>query len=719
MFKDPRYGLSLMVWAPLLSASLCACVPYERARPSDSSRFELLYTRQLSAFEQRLATEEQTGARDGWTRVGQAWVALSSCSPLAQAPFEGLEQVDPLAKVIMASLNLEATRRARLVHHKGTGFRAISVTGTMHAELDDADFFERGESKYGDELVVWPQAQEAWADELPASVPIPSQCDKFYKEIFEQGRAERAAWDKQELIWRRLRALDPAEQPSVPPPRSQLNLSPAPDAPLPAAKTLAAWQAQELAQVEALLAAASELDASTRATPSVDGMLWRVRYHQAMLFGELGLQLDALDKPTLTELEHRRAWYIKSRMALLPLAQRELEGQPAPVEPALRAFVLAIYGDWLYGQDKLEPALAAFAMAESLGLDARNRELGRYLYVRALSRAGQWEQVVAFADRLPAISSRYYPAMTYRIAYALRRLGRSDEFMAMALKVFRDRPYQADPFLRALYVQILQVITDYPFEVRTAELIEDLGPRSLIYERMDEYATVALDRGKPENARAAASWLLAKHSNANFYPRYHALLALASFLEDDPEAFVKHLGDVTKRPAQVVEAISAQRQATFFAGADAQLARVFRQMLPTMAEWGDGPKAREARQRWLALIMERAQDFVRQSPGSIARPELIELYRLASAMLDDDQPRAYPERVGATEPAPLVLGTVRVEDRDLAPYEPQGTFEGVIMSSLTLLPRDVEPLERWTPFWGVAPFGEEREQGPPQAQETP
>lgn len=710
MLKGPRYGSSLVTLALILSASLCACVPYERARPEASSRFELLYTRQLSAFEQRLATEEQTEAQDGWTRVGYAWVALSSCEPLADKPFEGLEQVDPLAKLMMASLKLEATRRARLVHHKGTGFREISVTGTMHAELDDADFFERGESKYGDELVVWPQAQEAWADELPASKPIPSQCDKLYKEIFGQGRAERASWDKQEVIWRRLRALDPAEQPSVPPPRNQLNLSPVTDAPAPAPKTLAAWQDQELKQIEALLAAASELDAATRATPSVDGMLWRVRYHQAMLFGELGLQLDALDKPTLTELEHRRAWYIKSREAILPLAQRELDGQPAPIEPAQRAFVLAVYADWLYGQDKLEPALAAFAKAEALGLDVRNKELTRYLYVRALSRAGQWEQIVAFTDRLPAISSRYYPAMTYRIAYALRRLGRADEFMAMSLKVFRDRPYQADPFMRALYVQILQVITDYPFEVRTAELIEDLGPRSLIYERMDEYATVALDRGKPENARAAASWLLAKHSNANFYPRYHALLALASFLEDDPEAFVKHLADVTKRPPQVVEAISARRQATFFAGADAQLARVFRQMLPTMAEWGDGPKARATRQRWLTLIMERAQEFVRLSPGSMARPELIELYRLASAMLDDDQPRAYPERVGATEPAPLVLGTVRVEDRDLAPYEPQGTFEGVIMSSLTLLPRDVEPLARWTPFWGAAPFGEADEQ---------
>lgn len=695
-------GLALML-------SCAACVPYERAALDEDARFELFYQRRLSDFEQRLSAERQVGLDDAWTRVGEAWIALSSCEPIDEAAAkEAPLAQDKLAMLLWTTLRLEQTRRARYVHHKGTGFRALSVTGTIHATLDDADFFERKAKRYADHMIVWPHGDEAWADELPAAKAMPSSCDKFYRTLFMEGRAERAVWDAQEATWAKLRGRDPAQLPSLPPPRTLLNVTPAQaDAKAkvnarPKPKTLAYWQRLELELAQRVLDLGKAIDAEHRVTAPVDAMLWRVRYHQGMLLSELGMQLEALERPSVTELEYRAAWYTQSREALAPLAQRELIRDSAPVEASWRALTLLIYADWQTAQQHLEPALASFALAEELGYDAANRELGRYLHVRALSRVGRWDDVVAFADRMPAISSKYYPAMSYRIAYAMRRLGQTDAFMGLALKAFRDRPFQADPFLRALYVQILEVITEYPFEARTTELIEDLGPRGLIYERVEAYATVALDRGKPENARAAAVWLLAKHSNANFYPRYHALLALSSFLEDKPELFVQHLAEITKRPAQVVEAVGERRQATFFAGADAQLAKVFRQMLPAMAEWGDGPQAKAARQRWLKLMMEQTQRFVRAVPSSLARPELIELYRLASAMLEQDDPRAYPERVGATEPAPLVLGTVRVEDRDLAPYEPSGSFEGMMMSSLTLLPRDREPLTRWQPFWSPA-----------------
>ena len=155
---------------------------------------------------------------------------------------------------------------------------------------------------------------------------------------------------------------------------------------------------------------------------------------------------------------------------------------------------------------------------------------------------------------------------------------------------------------------------------------------------------------------------------------------------------------ITERPGALRDALPARRQSSFFAPADAELARGLRQMLPVMAEWGDDRSAQDRRQRWLRVIVTQTQQFVRNTEDTLARPQLLELYRLASALLDD-HPRGYAERVGEQEPAPLVLGTVRVHGRDLEQHEPEVELRIEAPYSLTLIPRDGLPPSLWPRHW--------------------
>ena len=668
-----------------------------------SQKFELLQQRKLSAFEQRLASERQVGVDDAWTTVGEAWLRLINCEPIEPGMMStdahprntrpGPQGSVALARVVFESLRLEHMRRERLLYHRGTGFRKRSISGTLSARLDDEDFFARAPGEIADDLVKWPPNQEAWADELPAAIGIKSACTNHYKAMFTSARAERVALDAR-VKRAKLAFEDPA-------PRTRLSLKPTDDPKRLKPQTLAWYQHRELEQVVTLRALAAELPAVEAKGQGVDAMVWRATYHRATLYGELAYALAQLPKPNYAETQWAQQWAQRSRDAIEPLAARELAGDPAPMDAKDRAFALLVWAEGQLATKQYTPALKGFEAADALGVDGPNVYLGRHLHLRTLFELQDWDAVVGFAARLPPASSRYFAPMVYRVSYGMRKRGDVDTFLATAMTAFRDKAYRADPFMRALYISTLRVLTEYPFEARIIELLEDMGPRSLTYERVEEYATIALDQGRAENARAAARWLLAKHSNAQFHPRYHALLSLAAFLQNKPEAFITHLDDITLRSPQLLQAIPARRRATFFASADAQLARVFRQMLPVMAEWGEGAPAQALRQKWLGVIINRAQQFVRDVPKSLARPSLVELYRIASAMLDDDRARAYPERVGTQEPAPLVLGTVRVESRNLSPFEPDGVLRARIMRSLTLLPEDTQPLDHWRASWSA------------------
>ncbi len=725
------------------------CVSYERARLPDDRRFDLLHAGELSAFEQRLAAENQTGIDDDWTRLGEAWVALANCQDMDAAALNAPD-ADPLVKLLHASLVLEEIRRKRLITHRATKFVPTSISNTIFDPLDDPKLFERKAPALPDKVVVWPEAEEAWADELPGFVAQPLKCQELYQKLFIKGRKERRAYNKIQKKWREARRLPDVDVVDVPPPRYRLQVSvdqlelwytaredqaqaeqaitkqapsppmavdvteqradredrflvikdePPADPTLEPAKpdTLAMLELEEIIQAEYVLELGESLPADVRSNPSVDALLWRVRFHLVFFAGEHLRQLSAISRPSPREAELQMAWLERRRQWSAPLATRELEHAPIS-EQILKTWRIAPLLDFALHaeqEQRWSEALAAYRRIEEIGVSARNAWSAKYLHVRLLSRLGKWDDMARFLDELPPKSSRLYAPYLWHVSRALFATGEYDRFLGLAMDAMRDRPYESDPFMRAVYMKALASLTQVPFESRTVELLEDMGPRSTTFERVEAYAAVSLDRGKPENARAAALWLLGKHLNANYHPRYHAVLALAAFLDDDLEAFEAALDDVVARPEALVEAIGAGRRGSFFVNADEQLARVFREMLPVMAEWGDGKQADALRQKWLEVITLRAQSFLQNSPESLARPALVELYRIASSMLESSTPRAYPERVGALEPSPLVLGTVRVGERELAPFEPAIQTYHEAVPSLTLIPRDQLPVSEW------------------------
>ena len=239
------------------------------------------------------------------------------------------------------------------------------------------------------------------------------------------------------------------------------------------------------------------------------------------------------------------------------------------------------------------------------------------------------------------------------------------------------------------------------------EIVEELGPRSETFSRVEELARIALDRGNPDHAVAAANWLADKHRNARYRPTYFALHALAAFSRDDLPTFKQAIADMTHRSTDLLDALPRHRQARFFARADREFARILRHVLPVMAEWGNAREMRARRQKWLRAAVEEIQRFLRTTGESVARGQLIELYRLASALLET-HPRGYAERLGTMPPLPLILGTVRVEGEDLTRHEPAVDLYTSPPVSLTLVPRDRVPASEWLFTW---PDREDKGQG--------
>jgi len=696
----------------MAAAALSAgCATYGPAPLTQAERFELLYERRLTAFEQRLANERQLGVQDAWTSVGYAWIALSSCEPVPR-PEDGALDGDALAKLVYTTLQLEDARSELMARWRGARLRKFSVKGSIHAFLVTPQFFEREPEAYSDQLIAWPNvAGEGWVDEAPAQVEIPSSCKARYDAWFRQSFEERREYAKVEAVFAAYKR-DPIKVVEPPPPRLRMHLHPDPEVvaqKAPARDTIAASEQRVLALTESVLEQIALLPEDVQQTESVQRLKWTTIYYVSHFIGFIVNDLLRSKRLTATERELANAWFFRSKVPVEEMGDAILAGGATEVSAEYRVALLFSYAQHREGARAWSDVIAAHEAAQDLGIERiEDDTYSRYTSLRALVAVERYADAAEAAKTLPSPGSPYYAASVYYAGVAMRALGRTDEFMGLALGAFRDRPFKKDPFLRAVYVQTLRVMVGYPFEERTLELLEDMGERSLIYERVEEYAKVALDEGEAENAKAAARWLIASHEDAQARPRYHGVLALASFLEDDADMFVEHIQDIVRRPKKVVAAIPEWRRPVFFQAADQELAAVLRQMLPVMAEWGDTEKAVALRQTWLELIITEAQEFVRNTPESVARPQLIELYRLSSALLEEDAARAYPERVGSEQPVPLVLGTVRVSERDLSPFEPSGAPSTPEVFSLTMVPRDAESLDAWPEFWDVPRVNEEK-----------
>jgi hypothetical protein len=619
--------------------STTACVGLgPTSSPSVEDRFAALHARKLSAFDLRLAMERFHGDADAWTLVGQGWLELATCHPLEASVLDDLQFADqPLAQVVYASLLVEDLRRVRRMSRFLEDRRVSWNRQTIFEPMSREGFFNLDAAEIPEGYVIWLPAEETWADELPAPQPVEMSCDEL---------AVRASSDS----------------PLV-------------------------WIEREFAALDRLLTLGATLPATER-QGSVEALLWRARFHRASLATVLAVGARE-EEPDVARQRMLEALDIISETHTDP-------PEPVQAEEAARALFLRA---WLEAQlGHTEPAIASLLDAERRGLSEVHRWRVRYLRLRLLFRSGRTDEAIELSRVLPPKEADVYTAYLYHSA-ALKRLhGQEDRFLQLAMEAFRDRHYESDPFLRALYLDLLAVLSSYPFESRTIEVLEDMGPRHQTLERVEQFAHIALDRGQPENAAAAARWLLARQPVAREHPRFYAILALAAFLEDDVRAFDDSLRKITARPEHLLEVVPTHRQSSFFAHADTELARVLRMMLPVMAEWGESAQAHARRQRWLEIIVGRAQDFLRTTRESLARPALIELYRLASAMLAD-HPRGYAERVGQVAEVPLILGTVLLTGRDLLPYEPDILPSLRPPYSLTLLPRLNKSPDTWPFAW--------------------
>lgn len=640
----PVHVPALLIAPLLIAAGASACIGIgASSAPDVDDRFAELHGRNISAFALRLDMERFYGEDDPWTLVGQGWIDLATCRELDETLVDdkGFD-ADPLARVVYASLVVEDRRRMRRMRRFLEDNRVPWNTGTIFAPMSREDFFFLDAAEIPEGYIRWLPEEESWADEIPAPHPIVSACDGL------EDRAKKAA------------------------------------API--------WIAREFAALEKLLATGDSLDEGTR-QGSVEALLWRARFHAASLATVLAV-IAREDAPD--EAIPEKAGGLRKRALGYLDGLSDAPPEPVDSEEAARALFLAA---WLLTEEgELEPAIASLEAAEAKGLSDTHHWRVRYLRLRLLMRTGRTTEALELSLELPPKDASVYTAYLYYSATLKRLNDGQDRFLQIAMEAFRDRHYQSDPFLRALYIDLLAVLSDYPFETRTIEVLEDMGPRHQTFERVEQFAHIALDRGRPENAAAAAQWLLAQQPIAREHPRFYAILSLAAFLDDDVPSFDLYIQKIVARPNHLLEVVPAHRQSAFFAHGDTELARVLRMMLPVMAEWGESSSAHQRRQKWLEIIVGQSQDFLRSTRESLARPALIEMYRLASAMLAD-HPRGYAERVGQVSETPLILGTVRLTGRDLAEHEPDIIPSLRPPYSLTLLPRDDRPASQWTFSW--------------------
>lgn len=670
-----RGGVATALVGGLLLAAGCA--RFSRAEPRSEGRFGPLRQGDLSAFEHRIAVENHTGADGAWTRVAEAWLALANCKPVRAEAFPDPAEAPQVPAYVHATLVLEDVRRRLRAATLAAG-EFLPPGEVIFDKIGAPDFFDRDPPDLAPKTIEWPAEEESWGDEVPAPVHVHSRCDRLDRRVYAPSKTDRS---------------DGTSEASEKGPR---------------ARTVAGWRAELFRAVDRVIERYERLPDAQHSGGLAASHLRARAYgaESAFRFSRIyetrdvpEIEGDDASRPSLApaDLWDRIARYVE------PLAQNStVAGLPG--QRRGHAHLLAA----LFRERNDETGLALSHLTEALeiGLDDRNRWPVRYLRVRLLTQEGRWEEAAGLADRLPPRDSRYFASYAYRTAFAARQAGQDDRFLGIAKEVFRDRTPESGPFERALYTDVLRTLASYDFEERTVELLEELGPRSELYERIEQLARVALERGRPENAEEAARWLLDHHTDSRFEPRYRGILAMGAFLRDAPEEFREHIGDIARRPEALLEAIPKRRRASFFAHTDAELARILRQILPMMAEWGDTAAGRKRRKKWLEIVVEQTQDFLRSTEASVARSELLELYRLASGLLDD-HPRGYAERVGSSGETPLVLGTVRVRKPNLERHEPVvwATFPAPYL--LTPVPKDDEPPTSWALEWPEDEEGED------------
>lgn len=636
-------------------ALLMACVPLTAEVPQRTDLFAPLHDRQLSTFEYGIATDRFSGNEDLWTETAQAFLDLAVCREPTEASAELIS--NPSIHLLHQLVIIEDRRRMRLIEVSRDGGNRHWHRGTIHSKFTSNEYFNRSPEPLDSDLIRWPESTDTWADERPAPREIPFDC-------VELGERELAE--------------------SLSGPLAELQVS-----------AVAQRMLEEWHQTQIALSILDEIDAdqgdSLEITRQARAALTVHRGDLAILI----LQRDEIRDAApdiLQDLAERALDDLLQSPSLEDTSRLHLTDHGL----ALRIADLAIQ------LEDPDAALDGLAILR----DHPNESVAEsadYLHLKIAWMQGWWDVAAEGAPSLLDQGSRFHSAHAYFAATSHRHMGADDKFLGLAREALHDRPRGIDdPFMGALYREVLRELARYDVDERTDEILEELGPRSRLPERRRELAEVALDLGRPEVARDLVEPYLDDVQDARQIPRMQAILALAAFLSDDQPAFTAHIDALSRRPAGLQELIPRSRRATFFAHQDTELARVLRAMLPLMAEWGDDPPARAMRQIWLSTIVDHTQRFLRWAPESSVSDSLTELYQLAGQLLDD-HPRGYAQRVGAEEPSAsaLVLGTVELTTAPPIEDAPHPRLRWPPLDSLLLIPLDGVPPKSYVHDVGI------------------
>ncbi|MFW5966812.1 MAG: hypothetical protein ACOCV2_04795 [Persicimonas sp.] len=638
-----RWTLSLFT-AGLLFSGLgpIGCAHPEPPSSNPHESFAYLYERQLSDFEHDIVTAEHVGDDGPWTRVGRAWLDLVNCTGLEdrteKMTLEDWPDDEPLAGLMYASLALEMRRQGELALDGAPLDADLYV-----ARWADGDFFDREARPEGDDLIRWPAEDERWSDEGPARVEVEGHCDDLQERLLEAARDEANAESA--------------------PTASELH------------------RRFERAQLEAADAVV-ELGARLPEEEAAGGVA--LLDFRARLYGARA----RLDMAEEEDKKEEAEGHLERGYEMLEGLERNEEASSARVAQML--FLRARLASDL-GEE--ETALADVEAALDEGLERTDRFEARYLALRILTDQARWKEALAIAEGMPSKDAPIFAAYAYRKALAARQLEADDRYLRVAIEALTSVGDDS-PFAEGLYRETLEFLAEYPFDERVVEVVEEMGPPGGLYVRLADLGGVALDRGYPEHAEAIARWLLERHEHPRYQPRYRAMLASAAFLQDDVETFRRQVRLMTRRHDHVDEALE-ERAADFYADADKTFSRLMTRMLPTMAEWDETPAEKQRRQRWLQIAVDEVQRFLRAVDESSVESDLVDLYRLASELLEE-HPRGYASRVGDKQATPLVLGTVQVGRGELIDEEPSVAPRIDQPRLLTLVPRPDRPAPQWT-----------------------
>ncbi len=643
------------------------CMPQPTLRASDQL-FAPLAEAQVSDFEQGLAHLKSSGATGDAMQLGVHWLYTSLCLSYPLSPTYD----SPLWAALASGLRLESQRARSTALER---FSMLPIAQLKARKLDATQW------------ATWPKTKgdtEGWPDELPAWLDLKSKCPQALSLSAPQlkralwplsllavkgkiGPISMERWYQYLLADQALRSLSTwAKEREVDPPL-----------------LIQEWrwwlereQALQLAQLSGVRLGWPPINRSMTWTSSQlyteSCSIW-LRLHRE----SLGLVVNTTPQ--------RREGLIKAsaQVALLAgLCHSSVKEDQA----ALEAWELAI----LSAQDDRAPTTL---------------DLTRYHQLRVFIDLGRYQEASALRTVIPKSSSPLFTPFAFALGEAMMYAGQEEALMGFSTEIFRDRSWRRDPFLRALFYLFIRSLTLYHFEGRVLELLEDLGPRSELYERVFLFAHVALDQGQAESGQSATTWLLGHHDSAIWRPRYHALEARAALLRLDREGFMRALRTISPSTGSIVDAIHKGRRSSFFERQDQALADLLRIEIPRIAGWPSIPRSAEKqRVAWLDLIAKEMQRFLRLRPNTKARKELISLYRALKQNLPTDKLRAYSERIGRDHSPSILIGYVKVSGVDLTHLEPRDlTIKPREAPSLTLLPQaTLNPLS-WRLMWPVYP----------------